>query len=103
MLHLTENIKVSAFEDFKNVVKCTLGLQTFKASDYYVRQAAGDNLFTVRFNPKENLNESQLKQCWLLIYKNCLQHGLGNPTYVKDFIPDPCIYNGTLIFTIEFI
>ena len=104
MLRLNENIKITAFADFKSIVKCALGMQMFKPSDYYIRQAAGtDNLFTIRFSSHTPMSDAQLKRCWEIVYKDCLEHGLGDSCYKKDYMPEPIIDNGTLIFTIDFI
>ena len=103
MLKINKDSRIPAFDKFKSVVKGTLGLQMFKSTEYFIRQAAGSNdCFTVRFKPALNLVPSQLHKAWELIYKDCLEYGLGDPTYVKDYIPEPCIYNNTLIFRIDY-
>ena len=104
MLRINKNIEVCAFEDFKRVVKGTLGLQMFKSSEYSIRQAAHSNdIFTVRFAPSTHLSESSLKMAWVMIYKDCLSYGLCDEWYAIDVIPTPCIDNRTLIFRITYI
>lgn len=101
MLIINKYSRLDPFEVFKDTVKCVLGEQLFSSRDYSMRIASG-NLYTVCFTKHTNMSINSLSRAWKYIYSELLAKDLGDPNYIPDVIPSPCIHDRTLIFKIEY-